>query len=181
MQLHPVSHLDHDLTARQLGFILLHFADRDAFFLETLELPAELGTLPCALWGPAMGDPPVPDDEVTMIKRGDRAWPSRISIEAKHARRQTRQLTVIGGPFETLSCILYTAYGGPAAPQEPGEIRQKIAAIEAKRLDLARCLQREPGFVIDRQEADRLEAALVDLRRKREESDAFWRDHALAK
>lgn len=92
-----------------------------------------------------MGDPPVDETEVRHERRGNRAWTSRL---VERPERPTRTITVIAGPHEepcplTTSawnllhqaacttcagvgeikhaCILYTAFGGPAAPQEPGD------------------------------------------------------------
>lgn len=170
MKLHKASHLDHHLTAAQLAHVLLRFDGRAAFFIETIELPAELGTVPCGLHGPIMGDPPVPETEVTHARRGERAWTSRL---VGRPARPTRQLTIIAGPHEETCptckgsglqpvhglgssigcdhcagsgklshpCILYTVFGGPAAPQEPGD----------------------PGC------------------KDPEASERFWRDHGLSK
>jgi hypothetical protein len=35
--------------------------------------------------------------------------------------RPTRQLTIVAGPHGDEPCVLYTAYGGPEAPREPGD------------------------------------------------------------
>jgi hypothetical protein len=152
---HQDSHLDHALTPAQVAHVLERFADRQSFFIETITLPRELGTVPCGLYGPAMGDSPIGEDEVTHAARGTRAWPSRL---VDLPPRQQHELTVIAGPHEetcprckgtgetfhidlgfgpfnqTLTChkcdgakvlkhvcILFTAFGGPAAPQEPGD------------------------------------------------------------
>jgi hypothetical protein len=136
---HTASHLDHNLTAAQLAFLLERFAARDAFFIETFELPDELGTIPCGLFGPLVGDPAIADAEVTLAPRGTRAWPSRI---IGREPRPSRLVTVIAGPHEETcprcegdggpcglcdhgkikhACILYTAFGGPLAPQESGD------------------------------------------------------------
>ena len=115
---HHDSHVDHHLTADQLGYLLDRFADRDAFFLETIELPEQLGTVPCGLWGPIMGDPPVDEVEVCHAQRGTRAWTSRL---VDRPPRPTRKVTVIAGPHDGSACVLYTAFGGPASPQEPGD------------------------------------------------------------
>ena len=61
---HNDSHIDHGLTEGQLRYLLDRFADRNAFFLETIELPDQLGTVPCGLYGPIMGDPPIAETEV---------------------------------------------------------------------------------------------------------------------
>jgi len=139
---HPDSHLDHALTAAQIDHIMKRFGDRQSFFIETFTLPPELGTVPCGLYGPVMGDPPIQEDEVTYEPRGVRAWTSRL---VDLPPRQQHEVTVIGGPHSDgivdWPCILYTAFGGPAAPQEPGDPGCK---------DLAA-------------------------------SEAFWRDHALAR
>lgn len=144
MILHPESHTDHHLTPDQVDYILTRFREREAFFIETVELPEELGTVMCGLHGPAMGDAPVEDWEVTYAVRGGRAGPSRL---CDRPIRQTRLLTVIAGPHEepcafcrgtgwgergslpircnctdgkvSHACILYTAYGGASAPREP--------------------------------------------------------------
>lgn len=143
---HADSHLDHHLTAEQIRYLLDRFGARDAFFIETIELPDALGTVPCALWGPFMGDEPVKEAEVVHEVRGTRAWSSRL---VARAARPTRKITVIAGPHEVTCphcngerqigswkaaipcgcgdgklrypCILYTAFGGPQAPQEPGD------------------------------------------------------------
>jgi len=138
MHKHNGSHLDHSLTAAQVAYIFERFADRDAFFIETLELPAELGTVPCGLYGPIMGDRPIvveyeregPKARITLEPRGARTWPSRI-IEDLPAR-PTNKVTVIAGPHDGHACVLFTAFGGPQAPQEPGDPGCKdVAASEA--------------------------------------------------
>lgn len=142
----PESHLDHALTPAQVEFIAARYADRAQFFIDTVELPEELGTVPCALYGPAMGDAPVPDaiwhacghcascqfygsgtlcgsksnanGGAVHRKRGARAYTSRV---VERAPRPTRLVTVIAGPHGDASCVLYTAFGGPLAPKEPGD------------------------------------------------------------
>lgn len=123
---HQDSHVDHRLNEAQIHYLLARFADREAFFLETIKLPDALGTVPCALWGPAMGDPAITEDAVVYVTRGTRTWPSRL---VERPARPTRLITVIAGPHEEPCgagsirhpCVLYTAFGGPPAPQEPGD------------------------------------------------------------
>jgi len=167
---HPGSHVDHGFTEAQLRYLLDRFADQTGFFIDTIELPEQLGTVPCGLYGPIMGDAPINENEVRYARRGDRAWDSRLIVQGPIGclPRATRKVTVIAGPHEEAdvcprcagklgapgacdlcdgygkikyACILYTAFGGPLAPQEPGD----------------------PGC--------------KDLTA----STAFWRDHALAK
>lgn len=114
---HKDSHLDHALTEAQVAHVMKLFADRDGFFIETITLPPDLGTVPCGLYGPTMGDS-IKEDEVTYATRGVRTWISRlVDLPA----RQQHELTVIAGPHDGHPCVLYTAFGGPAAPQEPGD------------------------------------------------------------
>jgi hypothetical protein len=117
--IHPDSHTEH-ITPEVLAFVMGRFGARtEPFFLETVELPSGLSA-ECALYGPAMGDPPVAEEEVTYVKRPHRpTHPSRICIG--RPARQTRILTVIGGAYQGHECVLYTAHGGPPAPREPGD------------------------------------------------------------
>ena len=114
---HSASHLDHSLTEAQVTYLLERFADRQAFFVEIVELPEELGTVPCGLYGPIMGDPPVRDG-VVYAPRGTRTWASRLCARPP---RPTRKVTVVAGPHAGEPCIVYTMYGGPSAPQEPDD------------------------------------------------------------
>lgn len=118
MQLHSASHVDHGLTQAQLDWLLERFEEREAFFIETVELPSELGDVPCGLHGPLMGDDPVPENQVHYERRGAREWDSRL---CQRPERRVRTVSVIAGPHEEHACILYTAFGGPVALQEPGD------------------------------------------------------------
>ncbi|MDP2342980.1 MAG: hypothetical protein Q8O67_18635 [Deltaproteobacteria bacterium] len=120
MKIHEQSHLDHGLTAAHLRWIEERFGDRVGFFKETVEMPAHLEDLPCALFGPAAGDPPVLEAEVHHAARGVRTWTSRL---VQRSARMTRLLTVIAGPVDDDALVLLTAFGGPLAPQEPGDPR----------------------------------------------------------
>lgn len=116
MHIDAVAHLDHGLTAAHLAWIAERFRERSAFFIETVELPADLPPVACALFGPSVGDAAVGDEEVELVVRGGRGGPSRL---VQRSPRETRTLTVIGGPDGDEPCVLYTAFGGPAAPREP--------------------------------------------------------------
>lgn len=149
MKRHQDSHLDHGLSEAQIEYFFDLFADQNAFFIETITLPVELGKVSCGLWGPAMGDPVIRDGSevlplkpgeyvipagtvglkmeawwrlpsytgaISLAKRGTRAWDSRL-IDLPS--RPTRLVTVIAGPLLNDPCVLYTAFGGPAAPREP--------------------------------------------------------------
>lgn len=116
MHIAAASHLDHGLSTEQVAYIRALFLEREAFFIETIELPEHLGTVPVALLGPITGST-VPDG-VRFERRGERAWESRVVSAPAVA---SRLVTVIAGPHEEHPCVLYTAYGGPAAPREPGD------------------------------------------------------------
>lgn len=118
LKIHAASHLDHGLTPAHMDFILKEFRGSTEFFIKTVVLPIELASLRSGIYGPIVGDSPVLEAEVTYKIRGTRRCASRI---VQKSMRLSRQLTVVGGPHEDEPCILYTAYGGPAAPREPGD------------------------------------------------------------
>jgi hypothetical protein len=114
------SHLDHNLTVGQLEYLKKYFQDRDGFFIETVELP--YGTVPCGLIGPATEQGVVEEGSVFYAIRPPRKWASRVLDPAKGwTSLMTTKVTVIAGPAGAHACVLYTAYGGPAAPREPGD------------------------------------------------------------
>ena len=113
------SHLDHGVSDTLKTFILEKYEGKNEFFIDTFVVPEGLGTLECALYGPEMGDLPVPEREVRYAVRGTRTCASRL---CERPTRQTRTMTVIGGPDDHGNpCVLYTTYGGPNAPREPGD------------------------------------------------------------
>lgn len=116
----PESHLDHGLAIDQLAEALA-FVELGPYpvTVATVELPEAAGTVPCALYGPSMGDESVPESEVHYARRGDRAGESRL---VRRPVRQTRLVTVVVGPHQGRERVLYTAYGGPSAPREPWEL-----------------------------------------------------------
>ena len=117
MILHQKSHTDH-ISKKILVWVMHHFREKKAFFTETVQIPDGLPAVTCGLYGPLMGDDPVPEEEVRYQVRDGREWPSRL---VNKPMRLTREITIIGGPYESLTCILYTAFGGPLAPREPGD------------------------------------------------------------
>lgn len=112
------SHTDH-VSEEILVYIKERFANRNEFFIETFELPLELPPVQCGLYGPLVGDDPVREELVQYKIRESRCCASRVLIDGR--TRPTKTLTVIAGPHEGESCVLYTAYGGPVAPREPGD------------------------------------------------------------
>lgn len=111
------SHVDH-VNPAIVDWALARHTDKNGFFIDTTELPEHLGTLENGLYGPACGDPAVTDSEVTHEKRGQREHTSRMIDKPK---RQTRTVTIIGGPYNDEPCVLYTVFGGPVTPKEPND------------------------------------------------------------
>jgi len=112
--LHPDSHVDH-VPPEILEYALARCAGRSGFFVETFDLPPDFPPLDCALYGPACGDPPVAEAEVFYATRAGRLNESRM---IHRPLRKTRTCTVIAGPLNDQPCVLYTLFGGPAAPRE---------------------------------------------------------------
>ena len=112
------SHLDHGLTPAHVDWVLRRCADRTSFFIESFELPVELAGLSSAIYGPIAGDPPVDEADVVYAVRGERSGTSRL---VRLPARTSRVVTIVGGPGDDGSMVLYTSYGGPAAPREPGD------------------------------------------------------------
>lgn len=151
MKIISESHLDHHLTPAHIEFIRTAYADREGFFVQTVDMPASLDPLPCHLHGPAMGDEPIPEAEVTYARRKDRKGPSRL---CHRGPRMTQKLTVIGGPPEpgSTETVLYTAYGGPSAPREPYDVPVIVPSPSPRFGEAAQLI----------------------------ESVMFWREHALS-
>jgi hypothetical protein len=111
-----VFHADHGVTNETLMWALSQI-NPDGFFLRTLDLPEDHCDLLSALYGPLAGDAPVSDDVVSFVKRSEDRPASRMVSEVK---RPSRLLTVIGIVKED-GVTIFTAYGGPCAPREPGD------------------------------------------------------------
>lgn len=124
ISIHPDSHTDHSIPELVLGYVLTLFDDRDSFFVETVTYPesaesvngpVDLPPVPCGIHYD------VPESEVHYAKRGDRAYDSRL---CNRPPRMVREVTIVAGPHPEdadAGMVLFTMYGGPAAPQEPGD------------------------------------------------------------
>ena len=87
---------------------------------------------PDAVEGPAMGDVSIMEHEVTYQARSGREYVSRC---IDRPALPTRKLTVVAGPSDDgQPCVLYTAYGGAAAPREVADPNltdaERAAAVE---------------------------------------------------
>lgn len=184
LKLHSDSHRDHGLSVAHLDYLLDTFRQRDGFFIETTLLPGDLPPAQCALYGPAMGDPPIVHEmalppytestNVVMRQRGVRPYLSRVITGAR--TRPCRYVTLIAGPHDGESCVVYTAFGGPLAPKEPGE----LAATIAEHVANAWLYTADDNVEFDSDDLLSARDALVKLRKQYEESKKFWAEHALA-
>ena len=124
------SHIHAAIPVDLLQHILSSFADRTEFFIEEIskeDAPLLLAGVTCDLYGPIVGDPPVEESAVVYAKRPGRKYDSRLLDQTRYPARETDRVTVIAGPHtsaetgEEFSCYLYSVFGGPLAPQEPGD------------------------------------------------------------
>ena len=112
-----VYHADHGITEAQMGHIqtALQGSVEDGFFISRQDIPPALGTVPCGLHGPAMGDPEVSDDEAELLTRGDRPYADRMVSRPFRPVGYVQCIGIREGDTFTL----FTVYGGPLAPQHP--------------------------------------------------------------
>lgn len=114
--LHKDSNIDYRLNDTQVEYILSLFKED---FLETLtqviNLPHELGTVLCPLYGPRMGDYAVPNKQTLMRQLPHRKWKSRCVIRPE---REVSIVTITVGPHDG-QFVLKAAYPGPITPLEP--------------------------------------------------------------
>jgi hypothetical protein len=114
------SHLDHVMSDEQREYALAQIRSGEAtvkvgefgpaFYIASVTLPESLGTVPCGLRGPLVGDAPIGESSVTYAKRGERPNESRLTDLPPLPSRELTAI-VIGGNLATL-------YAGPLAPQE---------------------------------------------------------------
>lgn len=125
----PVSHGDHGLTEAHYRVIdsVLEKSE-PGFGSWKVYLPDEVPDLMSALYGPAVGDDPVREDEVVYEKRGTRPGPSRL---VDRPPRPVRTMVIIGiaGP----EARVFTAYGSQVeVPREWWDPTMKpYEAVEA--------------------------------------------------
>ena len=144
ISIHKDSHIDHSIPRSVIDHVRMHFKNRTEFFVETLEYPEEetlctsldnwrnpgqpyqsrLPPVACAL------HMDVPEAEVFYERRGERGWDSRL---CNREVRMVREVTIVAGPHpddKEAGMILFTIYGGPAAPREPGDTSLEAEALE---------------------------------------------------
>ena len=117
-----VYHADHGISPEQMEWIKAQIkaADPKTFFVQEIQIPGELGMVRNAMYGPAAGDPAVPESEVSYRPRGDRPWSDRV---VSWPTRPVNYVQAIGMPDQDNpnKIVLFTVYGGPLAPQHPDD------------------------------------------------------------
>jgi len=112
MKITEKSHLDHGLSERLVKLITEKYADKQAFFIDTFTIPEDEPSVPCSLLNH------IPEAVCFYRRRkGRKTWSRLCNDKPCHST----SVTVIGGPSDGEACILYTAFGGPLAPREPGD------------------------------------------------------------
>lgn len=133
------SHTDHGLLDEHWNFVeqlaKTHVQQHGVVpMIGTYEMPSEIEPLPNALYGPASGDRPVPEEGVFYASRGGRPWKDRLILAPK---RDSHLITVIAVPEFRADApkdrlVAFTAYGGPMAPQNPEDSSNKNPAAARK-------------------------------------------------
>lgn len=171
MKITKDSYIEKRITQDHIAYIvdmLAHVEDTDIF---TITLPSKLPTISCGLFGPILGDDPIPESKVIYGKRGTRDWLSRM---VNRPLRQTNIITAIVGPYRNDPCILYTAFSGPAAPREEGDSALRVLKI----LERWEFIHRPREIALD-EEKQRLRLELYRAQEQLRVSKAFWKDHAI--
>ena len=142
-----VLHNDHDISIQQMEYIgntVCRISPAlTGFFIQQVSLPPEMGTVPCGLYGPAMDDEIITEDEVTYEVRGDRPWKDRLINKPLRPVNYVQVIgTVEGGQY-----TVFTVYGGPLAPQNAEDPSNED--VESSKMFWAEhaLVAREPSFL----------------------------------
>lgn len=121
-------HADHGIAEKQKEYIanyLRMFAPPHFFIIE-IDIPSEFGTVPNGMYGPACGDAPVDESDVSYVARGDREWkdrmvdlPTRACSYVQAIGTRGDNINSSGNPDGDIT--VFTVYGGPVAPQHPDD------------------------------------------------------------
>ena len=113
-----IAHADHDLRSEHMSLIddVMRVGWEGNYVRRVIALRPGMRALDSRLYGPEVGDKPIPERMVHYCIRGTRSGMSRM-IEAP--LRKVRSMVVIAGPGRFGDSIIYTAYGGRyACPRE---------------------------------------------------------------
>jgi hypothetical protein len=125
-----IYHADHGITPGQMKHIQAKLVKGmpQGFSIQKVTIPAKLGPVPNALYGPSSGDAPVPEKAVHYLDRAGRGWKDRM---VDLPVRPINYVQVIG-IREGDAFTLFTVYGGPLAPQNPADPGNQDAAGSAR-------------------------------------------------
>ena len=132
--IHKDSHIDHGIGSEVLADILKHFEDRTGSFIATVNLKdvtSLVSEVPCSLIGPATYNTPVSEEEVIYKPRPGQSYSSRLLKDGDKQATSSDVVTIICGEHDGNPCVLFTAFGGPLAPKEPGDPTLKPEEREA--------------------------------------------------
>lgn len=123
------SHIDH-LHGKVLALLMRELGDEttEELVIKRIEVDIELEV---DLVGPIVGLPPVDESRVVYDYRGDRKYKSRL-LRHTVPRPWVTYVTVVYGPHEG-ETVLYTAYAGPEAPEEPTDPRLNGMPVEVRK------------------------------------------------
>ncbi len=113
-------HADHSIVNEHAELVDNTVRRKNGFFMEVIQIPDNLSSVRCGLYGPTEGDEPVPEEEVTYTVRNNRPCASRI---VDRPFRPARYIVVIGVGDDG-EVTIFTAYGsikGAVALREPGD------------------------------------------------------------
>lgn len=107
------------VTAVQLSWVKSVLPDLvpEGYFALSLHLPEEQGQVDYGLYGPSVGDPPVPEAEVFY---GDTTGTGMMERLVDRPMRKTSTIQVVGVRTGDVFRLL-TVYGGPALPAYPSD------------------------------------------------------------
>lgn len=116
-----IFHKDHGITQAQWDYILARLEVEClgviGFFIHQIFMPIDLGTVPCAIYGPIMGDSPILDSEVFMKQRSADRPPDRMINKPMRREYYVQVIGIWSDKDEDRK--IFTCYGGPLAPQNP--------------------------------------------------------------
>ena len=172
---------DYGLTSDQLDFVLKQFHGRVGDILACVELPVDLGTIRCNLYGPTMGDDPVPNfspygngwlrrDDKTQpvypygnggsveLHLADQPWPTRVLY--LNSRDSFKVMVLAEAAVQSDEPTLESVAGGPFRPWLPGS-----RAMPADQYEEASCFwsQHAIGILENRDMAARFERKVQRL------------------
>lgn len=168
-----VSHTDHRVSEAHINWLRCELEGKlqPGINVVTMTLPEHLPGLHSALvYHPS-------DEGVTYERRGSRAYESRM---VKRHELPTREITAIIGPHNGDTPVLYTAFGGPAAPREPNDPHFDGEGGRCTKCHGAGFVTVDPYLMGDEVRVVCEPCSGTGRSHELRESIKFWANHALA-